>query len=129
LKAKGLDRESIRAALHVENRKKCAPPLPDEHVDRTIKNAWMQPDRAAFTQNGRAQVDHHETPHDVSSSDSASEPVFQLVTAPDSFISQYVTYATIRTDAPQEAHEALAFGVLSVLASNVRLPIATSPRG
>lgn len=54
---------------------------------------------------------------------------FTLVTAPDSFISQYVKYATTRTDAPAEAHEALAFGILSVAASHVRLPIATSPRG
>ena len=35
----------------------------------------------------------------------------------------------MRTDAPLEAHEALAFGVLSSFAATVRLPIATSING
>ncbi|HEV8329180.1 MAG TPA: hypothetical protein VGQ08_17020 [Nitrospiraceae bacterium] len=68
---------------------------------------------------------HTDTPEPAPEPDAP----FTILTAPTSFISRYVTYATTRTDAPPEAHEALAFGILSVLASNVRLPIATSPRG
>jgi hypothetical protein len=61
---------------------------------------------------------------------SKSEAAFQLVTPPGSFITRYVEYAAMRTDAPLEAHEALAFGILSALAGpSVALPIATAVKG
>ena len=123
LKAKGLDCESIRAALHVENRKKCVPPLPDVHVDQIVENAWTQPDRAAFVQNGQASIPD-------TTEESAPIVTFHLVTGPNSFITKYIQYAALRTDAPLDAHEALAFGILSALAGPfVTLPIATAVKG
>src|SRR5690606_26258741 len=42
----------------------------------------------------------------------------------------YVEYASERTDAPPEAHELMAAGMLSALAGpGVRLPLASKPRG
>jgi hypothetical protein len=50
---------------------------------------------------------------------------YVIVTAPESFITRYVTVARRRTDAPEEAHELAAVVVLSALAgSRVRLPMA-----
>lgn len=129
MQARGYSRKAIHAVLHAENEEKCEHPLSQDEVETIAQHVCTQPDRAAFTQNGRSHVHQHEPSHDLHTPTSASEPAFQLVTAPDSFISQYVTYATTRTDAPAEAHEAFAFGILSVAASHVRLPIATSPRG
>lgn len=54
LKAKGLDGESIRVALHAENRRKCRPPLPDEEVDQIVTHAWTQPDREGFAPHDHA---------------------------------------------------------------------------
>jgi|SRR5213593_716569 len=49
---------------------------------------------------------------------------------PNSFVTQYVNYAQQRTDAPLEAHELMAVGLLSALAGpTARLPIATSVNG
>ena len=55
LKAKGLSRTAIGAAVHEENRMKCDPPLPDDEVDRLLVHAWGQADRAEFAQNGRTE--------------------------------------------------------------------------
>lgn len=50
--------------------------------------------------------------------------------AGNDWLSQYVRYASVRTDAPLEAHQLMAAVVLSFLAGPmVRLPIATSRRG
>ncbi|MDE3039653.1 MAG: primase alpha helix C-terminal domain-containing protein [Nitrospirota bacterium] len=126
LKAKRLDPDSIRAALHVENRKKCAPPLPDDEVDRMIEHAWTQPDRAAFLPKGTP------TPRRAREADDDTTPLltpFEIITPRASFITTYIEYASMRTDAPLEAHEAMAFGILSALAFPIRLPIATNLNG
>jgi hypothetical protein len=68
LKAKGLSRAAIRAALLAENASKCAPPLPDEEVERIVESAWSQADRPAFMQNGKP------TPHSEPEP-RASEPI------------------------------------------------------
>ena len=116
LKAKGISRGALAAALREENTAKCAHPLPIEELERIVASAWNRPDRAAFTQNGHAQVSHAEPACDAKPTASASEPVFQLVTGPESFVTKYIHYAAMRTDAPWDAHEAMAFGVLSALA-------------
>jgi hypothetical protein len=104
------------------------PPLSDEEVETIAANAWSQPDRASFTQNSRAESHHDGAP--VEATVPEMELVaFQIVTPPTSFVSRYIQYAQRRTDAPQEAHEALAFGILSALAPSVRLPIATNIHG
>ncbi|HEX5474968.1 MAG TPA: DUF3987 domain-containing protein [Vicinamibacterales bacterium] len=55
---------------------------------------------------------------------------FALVTAPGSFVSDYINYASSRTDAPKEAHELMAVGLLSALAGPTpRIPIATAVKG
>lgn len=99
----------------------------------TALRARLEPDRSASTPTRVPPEEEHPAaegspPGDI---DATPDPVvpFTVLTAPTSFISRYVDYASTRTDAPPEAHEALAFGVLSALASTVRLPIATSPRG
>src|SRR5215475_1517507 len=51
---------------------------------------------------------------------------YKSVTSSKSSITQYVDYARKRTDAPPEAHELMAIGLLSALAGpKPRLPIAT----
>lgn len=128
LKTKGLDPDSIRAALAVENRKKCDPKLPDDEVDQLVAHASTQPDREAFLRKGTPAPPREREEDNVAT---ASTPApFQIVTPPTSFISTYIDHAAQRTDAPLEAHEALAFGILSALAGpTVRLPIATQIRG
>jgi hypothetical protein len=128
LKARNFCREALTAALHAENLAKCVPPLSDEEVETIAANAWSQPDRASFTQNSRAESHHDGAP--VEATVPEMELVaFQIVTPPTSFVSRYIQYAQRRTYAPQEAHEALAFGILSALAPSVRLPIATNIHG
>jgi hypothetical protein len=129
LKVRGLSNPAILAALREENRLRCQPPLDEAEVLDTVHHAMTQADRPEFLQNG-----HPETPDDVAPSSPApqheSAPVpFSLTTPEDSFISRYVAYAASRTDAPLEAHEGLAFAVLSALASTLRLPIATAVKG
>ena len=43
-----LSREALRAALHVENRQRCRPPLPDQEVDDVVEHAWTGFDRKDF---------------------------------------------------------------------------------
>jgi hypothetical protein len=51
-------------------------------------------------------------------------------TSSDSFVTKYVAYASQRTDAPPEAHELMAVGILSALVGpDVRLPIAATVNG
>lgn len=51
-------------------------------------------------------------------------------TSPESFITRYVAYASQRTDAPPEAHELMAVGILSSLVGpGTRLPIAATVGG
>ena len=58
------------------------------------------------------------------------EPAFATVTPSYSFVSRYVAHLTRRTDAPPEAHELMAVGVMSALAGpNPTIPMATSTRG
>ena len=53
-------------------------------------------------------------------------PPYSLVTPPHSFVSQFVEYGMMRTDAPPEAHELMALCALSALAGpKPRLPLAT----
>jgi hypothetical protein len=55
---------------------------------------------------------------------------YESVTPPASFVTRYVEYASQRTDAPCEAHELMAVGLLSALAGpKPRLPIATTING
>src|SRR5207245_3334859 len=55
---------------------------------------------------------------------------FVIVTPPESFVSEYVTMAQQRTDAPPEAHELTAVGVLSSLAGpGPRIPLAHTSSG
>src|SRR5262245_20628794 len=55
---------------------------------------------------------------------------YASVTPHSSFVTHYVDYARQRTDAPPQAHELMAVGLLSALAGPVpRLPIATSSKG
>ena len=42
LKAKGLDDEAIKAAVGAENEKKCAPPLTDQELEKTVFPALMR---------------------------------------------------------------------------------------
>jgi hypothetical protein len=101
LKAKNFSRAALAAALHAENREKCDPPLPDEEVERIIASAWSQPDRAAFTQNGRAHSRRDEALTDGPTAAPDPSVTFQIVTPPESFITQYIQYAQLRTDAPR----------------------------
>ena len=48
LKAKNLSREAIGAALRVENRQKCTPPLLDEEIEQIVESAWTQASRPEF---------------------------------------------------------------------------------
>jgi putative DNA primase/helicase len=48
LKAKGLSREAMAAALRAENTTKCAPPLASGELDDLIDHAWAQADRPEF---------------------------------------------------------------------------------
>src|SRR5437660_1687500 len=60
----------------------------------------------------------------------AKVPSYVSVTPPESFVSRYVAYARQRTDAPPEAHELMAVGILSALAGpKPRVPLATSIKG
>lgn len=131
LKAKGLSREAVTAALDAENRVKCTPPLDPEEMSRIIESVWTQPDAAAFRQNGAPHIglDSTETVVEPEEDLDPTPPPFEIVTPPESFVTKYIQYAAQRTDAPVEAHEAFGFAVLSAMASPVRLPIATSPRG
>jgi hypothetical protein len=54
LKAKGLSREAILAALQAENLAKCDHPGAAAHIDAIARHVWEQSDSAAFTQNGHA---------------------------------------------------------------------------
>lgn len=55
---------------------------------------------------------------------------FAIVTPATSFVTRYIEHVSQRTDAPREAHELMAVGILSALAGpRPRIPIATSTRG
>lgn len=55
---------------------------------------------------------------------------FVLVTPPESFVSKYVGMAQQRTDAPSQAHELTAVGVLSAVAGpGPRIPLAHTTDG
>jgi hypothetical protein len=55
---------------------------------------------------------------------------FALVTPPESFITKYVGYAQMCTDAPAAAHQLMAVGLLSTAAGpRVRFPLAFRPDG
>src|SRR5262249_23673363 len=57
-------------------------------------------------------------------------PSFAIVTPTESFITKYVQMAQMRTDAPAEAHELTAAGVLSALAGpRPRIPLAHTSNG
>lgn len=48
LKAKGLSREAMAAAVRAENGAKCEPPLSDAELEDLIVHAWTQADRPTF---------------------------------------------------------------------------------
>ena len=48
LKAKGLSRAAIGAALRAENQEKCASPLDAVELEQIFESAWKQPDRPDF---------------------------------------------------------------------------------
>lgn len=52
LKAKGLPRGAIEAAVRATNDKHTTTPLPDDEVAALIDNAWTRPDRVGFTFGG-----------------------------------------------------------------------------
>lgn len=55
LQAKGLDEDSIRAAVTTENEKKCFPPLDDAEVEQIIKSAMKyEPGTSPYTQKKEA---------------------------------------------------------------------------
>jgi hypothetical protein len=55
---------------------------------------------------------------------------FALVTPPESFITKYVDYAQMCTDAPAAAHQLMAVGLLSTaVGPRVRFPLAFRPDG
>ena len=67
---------------------------------------------------------------DVGALEAPPRPPFMIVTPPASFITEYVKMAQQRTDAPAEAHELTAAGVLSALAgSRPRIPLAYAVDG
>ena len=55
LKAKGLSREAMLAALQAENLAKCEPPLSQSEVTETADHAWTQADSPQFVANTRPQ--------------------------------------------------------------------------
>lgn len=62
LKARGLSRAAILAALREENAAKCDPPLTDSEIEAITGNAYRQPDRPGFEPNGqRANEQHADT--------------------------------------------------------------------
>jgi hypothetical protein len=67
----------------------------------------------------------------VSASETAvTEAEYQTPAAAGSFIAEYVAYGSMRTDAPPQAHELMAVGILSALAGpRPRLRIATHVNG
>lgn len=86
--------------------------------------------------NGSSNGKHNEGSDKVRDLESAPEPeptpdaAYRPFTSESSFITRYVRYATMRTDAPAEAHELMAVTALSALVGlEMRLPIATSYRG
>jgi hypothetical protein len=59
LKAKGLSRPAISAALHAENEARCMPPLPPSEVERIEQHAATQADHPTFVGPGSTpDVDH-----------------------------------------------------------------------
>lgn len=48
MKAKGLSREAIRAALQAENRVKCIPPMPEREIEDIVESVCSQADRPDF---------------------------------------------------------------------------------
>ena len=58
------------------------------------------------------------------------EQAFTIVTPPTSFITRYVEYMAAVSDAPPQANELMAVGILSALAGpNPRIPLATALTG
>ena len=58
------------------------------------------------------------------------KPAFTIVTSPTSFVTKYVRFMAMVSDAPPQANELMAVGTLSALAGpNPRIPLATSIAG
>jgi phage/plasmid primase-like uncharacterized protein len=96
-------------------------------IEAAIRTAQETPAMTTTMASREAVDDAHV---ETAGTEQASEATFQLVTASDSFITHYIQYAAMRTDAPLDAHEALGFGILSALAGpSVTLPIATAVKG
>jgi hypothetical protein len=69
LKAKGLSREAIRAALLEENRVKCAPALGEREVDDLAAHVWTQSDRPPFASTCPTEARPADAPPDAASED------------------------------------------------------------
>lgn len=65
MRAKGLDDDSIRAAIKSENTKKCKPPLTDQELEKTVfaalKRSWQAdaPYYKTVCDNGKARISKH----------------------------------------------------------------------
>ena len=102
LRAKGLTQEAITAALMVENRERCRPPLPEREVETIAKSAGRY-------ERGALPVQEWGEPIPFSNPDTPGFPVESLPGAVGAFVEQLAE----STQTPEEMGGILSLGVLS----------------
>jgi putative DNA primase/helicase len=79
---------------------------------------------AGFATDGPTETDAADDT-EVNDPAPAAVPAFEIVTPAESFITKFIEYLALRTDAPPEAAELVALGVMSALAGpDVTIPLA-----
>lgn len=102
---------------------------PSRPVARSVSDTTPAtvPPVTAATPAGAQELDDRPAPEAPTIEEA---PPFAIVTPAASFVTRYIEHVSQRTDAPPEAHELMALGILSALAGpRPRIPIATSTRG
>ena len=120
---------AIRIALLEENRSRCAPPLDKAEVNKIARSvSRYEPEAVIAGPTNGESTDAADI--ELLASPSPPEPYFFRPSFPPvHFVTNYITYASSRTDAPHEFHEGAALVLLANATPGIRATLSAYPNG